>query len=191
MIKAASRLIAIEASKDKENWGPGIRGYHQAVGALVLALDTGNFSFQLRGPHSDTPNCYGTWGGSVDGAEDLVNALRRELREETGYNGEWSVMPLKVSRNGKGFEYHTYFVTVPKQFVVNPESEFRSESTAAIWTAFNQWPQPMHPGLKAVLDDPHVQFVLEQALKRRAQNLSTGVKVNAASRLVNSELSIR
>lgn len=182
MTKAAHRLMEVQGHKVGELWQPGVRGYHSAVGCLVMALDTGNFSFQLRSPTSDTPNTYGSWGGSVDGAEDLMNALRRELREETGYDGPWTVLPLSVSNNKPGFKYYNHLVTVPNQFVVNPGAEFKGESQGDVWVPYGEWPAPLHPGLKQLLEDKQTQFTLEQALKRRARTMN--IKVNAAQRLL-------
>jgi 8-oxo-dGTP pyrophosphatase MutT (NUDIX family) len=163
-LKAAHRLLS---HKIGEEWKQGVRGYHQAVGCLLMARDTRNFSFQLRSPTSDTPNTYGSWGGSVDGAEDLSEALRRELQEETGYEGEMTIYPLLPNRDlDRGFTYYNHLVIVPKQFEIRSEAGHEDESSGDVWVPYKQWPTPLHPGLKTTLECPHTQFTLEQLFRR-------------------------
>jgi 8-oxo-dGTP pyrophosphatase MutT (NUDIX family) len=150
------------AHKLEEEWVPGIRGYHQAVGCMLLARDTGRFNFQLRSPTSDTPNTYGSWGGSVDNNEELYNALRRELLEETGYDGPMEIMPLHVSRDKPGFEYYNHLVTVPYEFT----PRINDESGGHIWTKPFEWPDNLHPGLAKMLERSDVQQTLTSALKK-------------------------
>jgi 8-oxo-dGTP pyrophosphatase MutT (NUDIX family) len=162
-LNAAQRLTA---HKDGEEWVPGIRGYHYAVGCLLLAADTLNFSFQLRSPDSDTGNCYGCWGGSIDGNEEAFTALKRELKEETGYEGPMKIYPLMTYYDAdRGFHYYNNLVVVPQQFQINPAPEFQKESSGDTWVPYKEWPDPLHPGLQSLLDDRPSMFTVEQAMK--------------------------
>jgi len=42
--------------------------------------------FELRSPKVNNPNCWGLFGGGVNDGERPVKAMRRELREETGFD---------------------------------------------------------------------------------------------------------
>lgn len=161
-LNVIQRLLT--AHKLDEEWVPGVRGFHQAVGCLLLAADTGRFNFQLRSATSDTPNTYGSWGGSVDNNEEMFNALKRELFEETGYEGPMTIYPLHVSRPASrpGFEYYNNLVTVPYEFTPS----INDESGGHIWTKAFQWPKNLHPGLKETLERKDVQDTLTQALKK-------------------------
>jgi len=158
-LDAAKRLIA---HKLEEEWIPGVRGYHYAVGCILLAADTMKFSFQLRAPDSDTPNTYGCWGGSIDGNEEAFQALKRELREETGYTGELRIYPLMTYYDAdKGFQYYNNLVVIPMQMEVAKNGE----SAGDIWVPYGEWPTPLHPGLQGLLNDRPSMFTVEQVMK--------------------------
>jgi 8-oxo-dGTP pyrophosphatase MutT (NUDIX family) len=184
-LNAASRLLA---HKDGEEWVPGVRGYHYAVGCLLLAADTLNFSFQLRAPGSDTPNTWGCWGGSIDGNEEAFAALKRELKEETGYTGETRIYPLMTNYNqDRQFQYYNNLVLIPHQFEVNPPPEFAKESAGNTWVQYNEWPTPLHPGLQELLDDRTSMNTVEQVIENIDRANLKGadpMKLAAAQRLL-------
>jgi len=180
-LDAAKRLIA---HKLEEEWIPGVRGYHYAVGCILLAADTMKFSFQLRAPDSDTPNTYGCWGGSIDGNEEAFEALKRELREETGYTGELRIYPLMTYYDAdKGFTYYNNLVVIPMQMEVAKNGE----SAGDIWVPYGEWPTPLHPGLQSLLDDRPSMFTVEQVMKsieRAEANGQDPMRTFAAHRLL-------
>lgn len=55
--------------------------------AAILIVDDGRYLMQLRDdfPHIWYPNHWGLFGGGVEPGEDEVEALRRELHEEIGF----------------------------------------------------------------------------------------------------------
>jgi 8-oxo-dGTP pyrophosphatase MutT (NUDIX family) len=185
-LNAATRLLA---HKDGEEWVPGVRGYHYAVGCLLLAADTLNFSFQLRSTTSDTPNTYGCWGGSIDGNEETFTALKRELREETGYTGEMKIFPLMTYYDAdRGFQYANNLVVIPKQFEINSPPEFAEETAGNVWVPYNEWPDPLHPGLESLLADPQSMRSVEMEISRIENAKKNGVdplKMSAAYRLTH------
>lgn len=164
-LNAAQRLLA---HKVGEQWKQGVRGYHQAIGSLILAADSLKFLFQLRSADSDTPSTYGCFGGSIDGAEDLNQALFREINEETGYAGPFTqLMPLRPSIDfGRGFTYYNNLLVVPSEFAPRAEGKFADESDGHAWTLYGEWPTPLHPGLAWLLSLPETQFTLRSAIKR-------------------------
>ena len=179
-LEAALRL---KAHKLEEDWVPGVRGYHYAVGCLLLAADTLNISFQLRSADSDTPNVFGCWGGSIDGNEEAFTALKRELMEETGYSGRMKIYPLMTYYDAaKGFSYANNLVVIPKQF----EIAKNSESAGSTWGPYGQWPTPLHPGLQSLLEDKPSMFTVEQVIKKITRARDNGqdpLTIAAAQRL--------
>jgi len=163
-MKAAQRLYAHKLLKDE--WGPGTRSFHSAVGCLLMAADTLNFSFQLRAPSTDEPECYGTWGGGIDGNESTFEALKRELKEETGYSGPIRIYPLMTYYDqDSGFQYYNNLVTVPEEFTIKAGPKFKKESSGDIWVPFGAWPEPLHPGLKSLLQDDPSMLTVRSVMK--------------------------
>jgi len=161
-INSAQRLKTT-AHKVDEVWKPGVRGYHEATGAIILAEDTGRLLLQLRSSTSHCPNTYGQFGGSIDGNEQVTSALCREIREETVYTGPLKLRPLMVSRDPRrSFVYYNYLAIVPKQF----EPQINEESGGYKWFNYGDWPTPLHPGLEALLNDRPSMATLEYFLKR-------------------------
>jgi hypothetical protein len=52
-------LHRLKAHKVNEKWIPGIRGFHNATGAVILAQDTQRCLLQLRSPTTDKPKTNG------------------------------------------------------------------------------------------------------------------------------------
>lgn len=150
---AARRLqLSVMAHKLNEKWEPGVRGFHSATGALIVAANTGRVLLQLRSPTSDTPNTYGQFGGSIDGNEDITQALTREIGEETGYWGPMILRPLTPSKHPKkDFTYYNMAALVPFEF----DPQINEESGGYIWfdPRTEGYPTPLHPGLTELLKD--------------------------------------
>jgi len=155
---ALQRLIM--SHKLNEKWIPGIRGYHNAAGCILMAADTNRFNLQLRSSGSDTPNTWGMWGGSCDNNEEQGDTVIRELQEETGYNGPVKLFPLYVFRDmNRGFVYYNFLGVVPEEFTLKTNSE----SAGTSWFKFPNWPGDLHPGLKTCLNDKYSYRILECA----------------------------
>lgn len=146
-LNAAFRLTS---HKLGEKWIPGVRGYHNAAGCMLMAADTGLINLQFRSADCDTPHTWGMWGGSMDRNEEPAVALRRELAEECGYTKRIKLVPLMVYRDPeRGFVYHNYLGIVPKQF--NLATNWETEDQR--WFSYDKMPKPLHPGLQAMLKD--------------------------------------
>jgi 8-oxo-dGTP diphosphatase len=87
---------------------------------------------------------WGLVGGKVEAGETPVKALEREIQEEIGTVEYSKVIPLEhfTSDNSK-FEYHTFVIPVPTEFV----PELNHEHRGYAWTQIEDHPKPLHPGV--------------------------------------------
>lgn len=132
-----------EALRETGFWG------RKAAGCLFLAQETCRILIPHRSEHCQQPNTWGTWGGAVDAGESPLDAVRREVEEEAGYETPVELTPLYVFRHESGFEYHNFLAVVEREFtpVINWETQ------AFDWFEYGNWPDPLHFGLKALLTD--------------------------------------
>ncbi len=151
----------VQKDQDPTVWFPRSK-YSMSVGALIYARDTQKFLLGKRGPTIEDPNVWGTFGGGVDEGESLEGALKRELFEEAGYKGPITTQPLYVYCDQKtGFRYFNHLAVVPKQF--DPVLNF--ETSEVSWFTWPNAPSPLHPGVKALFEDPPSRIVIESVLE--------------------------
>ncbi|HDZ0565347.1 TPA: NUDIX domain-containing protein [Klebsiella quasipneumoniae] len=92
----------------------------------------------------------GTWcqpGGTIEPGELAIDAARREVLEETGYQYDGPLTPHSVHGG-----YLTYRANVPEQF----EAKINDESLAAGWFHIDDLPKPLH--------QPFAEMLAQQAL---------------------------
>ncbi|STR70870.1 Uncharacterized protein conserved in bacteria [Raoultella ornithinolytica] len=92
----------------------------------------------------------GTWcqpGGTIEPGELAIDAARREVLEETGYQYDGLLTPQSVYG-----DYLTYRADVPEQF----EAKLNDESLAAGWFHIDDLPKPLH--------QPFAEMLAQQAL---------------------------
>lgn len=92
----------------------------------------------------------GTWcqpGGTIEPGELAIDAARREVLEETGYQYDGPLTPHSVHG-----DYLTYRADVPEQF----EAKINDESLAAGWFHIDNLPKPLH--------QPFAEMLAQQAL---------------------------
>ncbi|HIA8365413.1 NUDIX hydrolase [Klebsiella pneumoniae] len=92
----------------------------------------------------------GTWcqpGGTIEPGELAIDAARREVLEETGYQYDGPLTPHSVHG-----DYLTYRADVPEQF----EAKINDESLAAGWFHIDDLPNPLH--------QPFAEMLAQQAL---------------------------
>ena len=92
----------------------------------------------------------GTWcqpGGTIEPGELAIDAARREVLEETGYQYDGQLTPHSVHG-----DYLTYRADVPEQF----EAKINDESLAAGWFHIDDLPKPLH--------QPFAEMLAQQAL---------------------------
>lgn len=144
---------------DKTLFGEAYWGTAGA-GGVIQAQDTGRYLINHRGAETMEPNTWGTWGGKIDEGEDPKEALKREIREETGYTGPMALKFLYTFKDGD-FKFYNYLITVAEEF----EPELSWESQDAMWTTLDKLPKPLHFGLKGLLpylERLHVKEDLEE-----------------------------
>lgn len=92
----------------------------------------------------------GTWcqpGGTIEPGELAIDAARREVLEETGYQYDGPLTPHSVHG-----DYLTYRADVPEQF----EAKINDESLAAGWFHIDDLPKPLH--------QPFAEMLAQQTL---------------------------
>lgn len=92
----------------------------------------------------------GTWcppGGTVEPGELAIDAARREVLEEVGYQYDDSLTPHSVDG-----DYLTFRAEVPERF----EAKLNDESLAAGWFHIDDLPKPLH--------QPFAEMLAQQAL---------------------------
>lgn len=92
----------------------------------------------------------GTWcppGGTVEQGELAIDAARREVLEEVGYQYDGPLTPHSVYG-----DYLTFRAEVPERF----EAKLNDESLAAGWFHIDELPKPLH--------QPFAEMLAQQAL---------------------------
>lgn len=116
---------------------------HIGCGALIYSKKTHRYLFLLRNQKRHAGS-WGLVGGTVEPNESPYQALVREIGEEIGTIQFEKVIPLeKFTADSSDFEYHTYLVTVDEEFVPKLNDEHRGYA----WTALEDHPKPLHPGV--------------------------------------------
>jgi len=137
-------------------------------GALIYCLLTKRYLFLLRNQKKHAGS-WGLVGGGVIPGESPIEALHREIIEEIGPIEIGKIIPLeKFTAENQNFEYHTYLVTTPTEFIPQLNDEHRGYA----WTRLDDHPKPLHPGVwrtfsfKSVVDKiKTVETVINQPLE--------------------------
>lgn len=127
---------------------------HSASGCIILCTKTKNILLQLRKPDRKNVSYWGFWGGSSQEGETPIQTIYRELGEELGMVPEITkIYPLhKMVSNNQSFEYNTFLITIPEEFVPT----INDESNGYAWVNYETYPVPLHPGAKLVIDNPRI-----------------------------------
>jgi 8-oxo-dGTP pyrophosphatase MutT (NUDIX family) len=120
-------------------------------GGLFFAKDTKRFLFLLRNQGKTA----GTWGivGGKKEPTDLTPyaALQREIQEEIGKTPTIKkAIPLELfTSEDQHFYFNTYMLIVEKEFIPT----LNEEHVGYAWCNLNQWPKPLHQGVKRSLSN--------------------------------------
>ena len=120
---------------------------NSGAGVLVYCTSTNRFLLGLRSKLVNEPNTWGTFGGKIEGESDPKMAALRELKEETGYNGNVDLQLFDVFQSGN-FNFYNFLGKVEEEF--SPILDLENES--AEWFSLNDFPPNLHFGTKRLLD---------------------------------------
>lgn len=131
-------------------------------GGLFLAKDTKRFLFLLRSQGRTA----GTWGivGGKKEPQDATpfDALKREISEEVGKIPTIKkVIPLELFvSNDQNFHYNTYTLVIDREFI----PVLNSEHHGYAWCNHDNWPKPLHQGVKNSLNNKIIKAKIELLL---------------------------
>jgi 8-oxo-dGTP pyrophosphatase MutT (NUDIX family) len=131
-------------------------------GGLFLAKDTRRFLLLLRNQGKTA----GTWGlvGGKKEPEDvtLIDSLTREIQEEVGKTPPIKkIVPLELfTSNDQNFQYNTYVLLIDREFI----PVLNKEHVGYAWCSFDNWPKPLHQGLKNSFNNKTIRAKLEVIL---------------------------
>jgi len=131
-------------------------------GGLFLARDTRRFLFLLR-TQGKTAGTWGLVGGRKEPSDATAfEALSREIQEEVGATPKIKkIIPLELfTSNDQNFQYNTYVLMIDREFIPT----LNEEHSGYAWTGFDQWPKPLHQGVKNSFNNRAVRAKLELLL---------------------------
>lgn len=115
-----------------------------SVGALIYSKKTKRYLFLLRNG-SKFADTWGIPGGKINTNETVIDALKREVSEETNFDiTDTKIIPLETfTTSNQYFCYHTFLVITDKEFIPLLNHEHKGWA----WTNIECIPKPIHPGL--------------------------------------------
>lgn len=116
----------------------------RAAGVAFVA--DGRVLLLQRGEGGDYPGHWAFPGGHVEPGETPEDAARREVLEETGHAIVGTLRQVGHAEQG-GASFTTY-----AQAVAPFEPVLCDESTGACWAAPGEYPEPLHPGTRLLLE---------------------------------------
>ena len=131
-------------------------------GGLFLARDTRRFLFLLR-TQGKTAGTWGLVGGRKEPSDATAfEALSLEIHEEVGATPKIkNIIPLELfTSNDQNFQYNTYVLMIDREFIPT----LNEEHSGYAWTGFDQWPKPLHQGVKNSFNNRAVRAKLELLL---------------------------
>ena len=121
------------------------------AGGIFLARKTQRFLFLLR-TQGRTAGTWGLAGGKKEpGDTTAYDALLREIQEEIGFTPEIKkTVPIEwYESKDELFYYNTYVLIVEEEFM----PILNGEHAGYCWVNADNWPKPLHSGLKATLSN--------------------------------------
>lgn len=137
-------------------------------GGLFLSKETNRFLFLLR----NQGRTAGTWGlvGGKQEPNDATayQALQREITEEIGEAPPIAkIIPLELyTSDDHNFYFNTYVLLVDKEFIPT----LNDEHVGYAWCDHNNWPKPLHQGVKRSLTSKINRTKIELILEILGKN---------------------
>ena len=119
------------------------------AGGIFLARNTQRFLFLLR-TQGRTAGTWGLAGGKKEpGDNTAYDALQREIQEEIGFLPNINkTVPIEwYESKDELFYYNTYVLIVDEEFI----PKLNKEHSGYCWVSIDNWPKPLHTGLKTTL----------------------------------------
>ncbi len=122
----------------------------KGAGVLIISKDTGKILVAKRSEEVNEPGTFGIFGGKMEDGETPKQAAKRELEEESGYEGHYEIIPAYVFKSDdKTFTYFNFIGLVDAEF----EPSYDWETEYAEWISFKEFIniEPKHFGLDALI----------------------------------------
>ena len=132
-------------SNGKAFWGD------YGAGVLTICTSTGRILVALRSEYVNEPRTWGIFGGMIDDKREQNKpelAAKREMREETGLDSDFKVIPAYVYKTD-GFQYHNFIGLVDEEFKASLDWE--NEDSKWVTLAELKRLSPKHFGLEALI----------------------------------------
>ena len=131
-------------------------------GALFYTLKTKRFLLLYR-KSSKRSEQWGIVGGTNEAEETPWIGLKREIEEEIGFLPEIKkTIPLETFISSDAhFQFHTYLCVIEEEFI----PQLNCEHDGYAWVGFNNWPKPLHQGLRNTLSSKINRAKLETVFK--------------------------
>lgn len=133
-----------------------------AGGVLPICKKTKRILLNLRSKYVNEPLTYNLFGGKLDGDENVIDAVKREFLEESGYEKNIELIPAFIFKSPGGFQYHNFIGIIDDEF----EPDLNWESAGFKWVNFDELLsiKPKHPGLKLLLKDEKSLNIINQLI---------------------------
>lgn len=130
-------------------------------GALFYSIKSKRFLL-LHRANSKRSQLWGLVGGKNQDGESAWEGLQREIEEEIGIMPEIKkTIPLETFvSNDEKFLFHTYFCIVEDDFI----PRLNHEHDGYAWVSYNNWPKPLHNGLRNTLKNTEIKRKIETLL---------------------------
>ena len=152
----------------------GFWGVNGGAGGILLARQTGRLLLAQRSHRVLQPGTWGTIGGALDQGENPAMAVVREVEEEIGFRVQHEDLHLcYVFRDQRsGFTYYNYSVLIDEEQQPTPNWEVSNHA----WIEFGAWPDPLHFGMRAWLQDRQGVETLQALVQHVIEQTKTNLK---------------
>lgn len=133
-----------EQSSKRTHWGK------IGAGALIISNATKRLLVSFRSLYCKEPHTWGIFGGAIDDNEDVEDAVKREIREETKFAKNIQLIPSYVYKsNDRSFQYFNFIGIVENEF--NPILDLENDDYR--WVTIDELLllTPKHFGLQLLL----------------------------------------